>query len=54
VLHLSRKGQLAYMELMNLPEITNTGKFNYHLKILGNLIEKGEDRKYRLNERGSS
>jgi len=52
VLHLSRRGQLAYMELMNLLEITNTGKFNYHLKILGNLIEKGEDGKYRLTERG--
>jgi len=52
VLHLSRRGQLAYMELMNLLEITNTGKFNYHLKVLGNLIEKGEDGKYRLTERG--
>jgi len=52
VLHLSRRGQLAYMELMNLLEIANTGKFNYHLKVLGNLIEKGEDGKYRLTERG--
>jgi len=52
VLHLNRKGQLAYMELMNLLEISNTGKFNYHLKILGNLVEKGEDGKYRLTERG--
>ena len=52
VLHLSRRGQLAYVELMNLLEITNTGKFNYHLKILGNLIEKDETGKYRLTERG--
>jgi hypothetical protein len=52
VLHLSKKGQLAYVELMNILEITNTGKINYHLKILGNLIEKGEDGKYRLTERG--
>jgi len=52
VLHLNRRGQLAYMELMNLLEITNTGKFNYHLKVLGNLIEKGEDGKYSLTERG--
>jgi len=52
VLHLSRRGQLTYMELMNLLEISNTGKFNYHLKILGNLVEKGEDGKYRLTERG--
>jgi hypothetical protein len=52
VLHLSKKGQLAYVELMNILEITNTGKINYHLKMLGNLIEKGEDGKYRLTERG--
>jgi len=52
VLHLSRRGQLAYVELMNLLEITNTGKFNYHLKVLGNLIEKEENGKYRLTERG--
>jgi len=52
VLHLGRRGQLAYMELMNLLEIANTGKFNYHLKVLGNLIEKGEDGEYRLTERG--
>ena len=52
VLHLSRRGQLAYVELMSLLEITNTGKFNYHLKVLDNLVEKGEDGKYRLTERG--
>jgi len=40
------------MELMNLLEIANTGKLNYHLKVLGNLIEKGDDGKYRLTERG--
>jgi len=52
VLHLNEKGPLAYVELMNLLKITNTGRFNYHLKILGNLIDKGEDGKYRLTERG--
>jgi len=52
VLLLGRKGQLAYMQLMNLLEITNTGRFNYHLKILADLIEKGEDGKYLLSERG--
>lgn len=52
VLHLNEKGPLAYMELMNLLKIKNTGRFNYHLKILDNLIEKGEDGKYRLTERG--
>ena len=38
VQHLNSKGQLTYMELMNLLEITNTGKFNYHLKILADLV----------------
>lgn len=52
VQHLSSKGQLTYMELMNLLEITNTGKFNYHLKILADLIQKGEDGRYSLTERG--
>jgi len=52
VLHLTSKDSLAYMELMNLLEITNTGRFNYHLKILGDLIQKGEDGKYRLTDKG--
>lgn len=52
VQHLNSKGQLTYMELMNLLEITNTGKFNYHLKILADLIQKGEDGRYSLTERG--
>jgi len=42
VIHLGN-GSLAYMELMNLLEIANTGKLNYHLKVLGNLVEKGDD-----------
>ncbi len=54
ILHLSSRGQLTYMELMNLLEITNTGKFNYHLKMLGNLIEKTDDGKYQLTERGQA
>jgi hypothetical protein len=37
---------------MNLLEVTNTGKLNYHLKILNDLIQKGEDGKYSLTERG--
>ena len=52
VQHLNSKGQLTYMELMNLLEITNTGKFNYHLKILADLIQKGENGRYSLTERG--
>lgn len=50
--YLSSKGQLTYMELMNLLEITNTGKFNYHLRILADLIQKEDDGRYSLTERG--
>jgi len=37
---------------MRLVRVTSTGKFNYHLNILGDLIEKDEDGKYRLSEKG--
>ncbi len=42
---------LSYMELMNLSKITNTGKLNYHLKVLGELIQKTADDKYSLTDR---
>jgi hypothetical protein len=54
LLYLSRNDSLTYMELMDFLKITNTGKFNYHLKVLGDLIEKGEDGKYRLTEKGNT
>jgi DNA-binding transcriptional ArsR family regulator len=43
---------LTYVELMKLSKVTNTGRFNYHLKVLGGLIEKMADGRYRLTERG--
>lgn len=46
-----RKG-MSYVELMNYVEVANTGKFNYHLKILGDLIEKDQSGKYCLTEKG--
>jgi hypothetical protein len=52
ILYLSDKGSISYVDLMNSVEITNTGKFNYHLKILGDLLEKGENGKYSLSEKG--
>ena len=52
ILHSLSKGPLTYMELMKLVKVKNTGKFNYHLKTLGNLIEKTEDGRYKLAERG--
>ncbi|MEM2111243.1 MAG: winged helix-turn-helix domain-containing protein, partial [Candidatus Bathyarchaeia archaeon] len=52
MLTLLQKQEVAYIDLMNILEIENTGKFNYHLKILGDLIEKNTDGKYRLTEKG--
>lgn len=54
LLQLNRNDQLSYMELKNLLKIKNTGRFNYHLKILGDLIEKGNDGKYQLTEKGQN
>jgi hypothetical protein len=52
ILALSDKGSDSYVDLMNSVEITNTGKFNYHLKILGDLVEKDDKGKYGLSEKG--
>ena len=49
---LYESGRLSYVDLMNLVEVDSTGKFNYHLKILGDLIEKGRNGKYGLTEKG--
>jgi hypothetical protein len=49
---LYSEGPLTYVDLMNRLGISNTGKFNYHLKILAEFLEKNEDGKYCLNENG--
>jgi len=49
---LARKGVLSYTDIMSLLNITNTGRLNYHLKILGELIEKDVEGRYRLTEKG--
>lgn len=49
---LNGKGPLPYVELMAQAKVTNTGRFNYHLKVLGGLIEKLSDGRYGLTERG--
>ncbi len=49
---LNDKGPLPYGELMGLAKVTNTGRFNYHLKVLGGLIEKLADGRYSSTERG--
>jgi len=52
VLTLYEKGRLSYIDLMNLVKVTSTGKFNYHLKVLGDLIDKNQNGKYGLTEKG--
>ncbi|MCW4003861.1 MAG: hypothetical protein NWE95_08125 [Candidatus Bathyarchaeota archaeon] len=52
VLALNRGQNLSYMDLMGAVQAANTGKFNYHLKILADLIEKDESGRYLLTEKG--
>jgi len=53
VLTLHEKQELTHVDLMNFLEVENTGKFNYHLKILGDLIEKNGSGRYRLTDKGN-
>ena len=52
ILLLQEKGSLSYTDLMNALGIANTGKLNYHLKTLGELVSKREDGQYVLTEKG--
>ncbi len=52
IILLHERGSLGYVELMKALDITNTGKMNYHLKILDDLLAKTEDGKYTLTEKG--
>ncbi len=52
ILKLNDKGNLSYTELMQSLGIVSTGTMNYHLKVLGDLLEKDETEKYVLNEKG--
>jgi hypothetical protein len=52
ILALSEKGSVSYVDLMRIVGVEKTGKFNYHLKILGDLIQKNENGKYGLSEKG--
>lgn len=49
---LNEKGSLSYTDLMNALGIASTGKLNYHLKILNELIMKREDGQYVLTDKG--
>lgn len=52
ILALYGSNRLSYVDLMNIVKVVSTGKFNYHLKILGDLIEKDQNGKYGLTEKG--
>jgi hypothetical protein len=52
ILLLSDKGSLSYVDLMKELQITSTGKINYHLKILSDLLAKNEAGQYTLTEKG--
>jgi len=49
---LNDEGSLNYTCLMNQLGITNTGKLNYHLKMLDDLITKKPEGSYLLSEKG--
>jgi hypothetical protein len=52
VLLLNEKGIVSYVDLMRRAEVTSTGKMNYHLKILGDVITKTAEGQYTLTEKG--
>ena len=49
---LAEKGSLGYTDLMTTIGGASTGTLNYHLKILGGLLEKNEAGGYMLSEKG--
>jgi hypothetical protein len=49
---LNESVSLSYTEILNALAINNTGKLNYHLKILNGLVNKGENGRYSLTEKG--
>lgn len=49
---LAERGPLAYTDVMTILRITNTGRLNYHLKVLGTLLSKDEEGRYLLTDRG--
>ena len=52
VLLLKEKGSLSYTDLTTFLGIVNTGRLNYHLKILDDLLIKNKNGQYILSERG--
>ncbi|MCL2358879.1 MAG: helix-turn-helix domain-containing protein [Candidatus Bathyarchaeota archaeon] len=52
ILVLTDREGLSYTELMETLRIGSTGTLNYHLKVLGDLLEKTDSGQYRLSEKG--
>ena len=52
ILFLQQNEGSTYMDLMKALGLTNTGKMNYHLKVLGNLLSKNDNGTYSLSEKG--
>jgi len=52
VLLLKEEQHLTYVELMARSRMSNTGRFNYHLKVLADFLGKDEDGRYCLTEKG--
>jgi hypothetical protein len=51
---LNERTSLSYMGLQELLQIRHTGKLNYHLKVLGDLLVKDEQNgRYSLGEKGT-
>jgi hypothetical protein len=52
ILTLTDRASMSYTELMETLQIDSTGTFNYHLKVLGDLLEKTDSGQYTLSEKG--
>ncbi len=52
ILKLNEKDSMTYTDLMESLDIVSTGTLNYHLKVLGDLIEKNDSGQYLLSEKG--
>jgi DNA-binding transcriptional ArsR family regulator len=52
ILLLNEKRSLGYTELLDATEVGSTGRLNYHLKVLSELLQKNENGQYSLTEKG--
>ncbi|MCW4002707.1 MAG: hypothetical protein NWE95_02195 [Candidatus Bathyarchaeota archaeon] len=52
ILALKDKKEVAYTDLLNALQIENTGRLNYHLKVLEGFVSKNSKGNYVLTEKG--